>query len=222
MPGKWQIVNGVRYPIDDHASPRSTPEEYNPYDDPVFQRRIASLQADMRGSKKGGTLDDNLYPDHPLNKTQERRTRRTVPKCMRTRTGTDYRKLVAQREAAVTIQRHFRGMIVRNPMDIPIGKWLSLVAGPIEKEEPIYEQRSMIDRWMDGAEFLEEPEVEPIEESEEPGEEPEEMQCHPVGWTKKNHYSELGWQWCGQSCPCCRARVGDTIGACPVCIRERE
>ena len=62
-------------------------------------------------------------------------------------------------------------------------------------------------------------EVEPIEESIE---EPEEMQCHPVGWTKQNHYSELGWQWCGQSCPCCRAHAGDTIGACPVCIRERE
>lgn len=194
MPGKWQILNGVKYPV----------EEYNPYEDPAFQRRISSLKADMRGSKKGGTLDDNLYPDHPLNKTQERRTRRTVPKCMRTRTGTDYRKLVAQREAAVTIQKHIRGLLSR----------LQNV-----HDKPIINKRSMIDRWMEGAEFLKEPEVEPIEESTE---EPEEMQCHPVGWTKKNHYSELGWQWCGQSCPCCRARVGDTLGACAVCIRERE
>ena len=209
MPGKWQILNGVRYPV----------EEYNPYEDPAFQRRISSLKADMRGSKKGGTLDDNLYPNHPLNnKTQEKRKRLSVPRCMRTSTGTDYRKIKENR-AAITIQRHFRGMIVRNPMDIPIDKWLSLVCGPIEKDEPIYEQRSMIDRWMDGAEFLEEPEIEPIEE---PTEKPEEMQCHPVGWTKKNHYSELGWQWCGQSCPCCRAHAGDTLGACPVCIRERE
>ena len=210
MPGKWQILNGVKYPTDGV-------EEYNPYEDPAFQRRISSLKADMRGSKKGGTLDDNLYPGHSYNLRRKERVSQ-VPKEMRTRTGTDYRKLKENR-AAVTIQRHFRGMIVRNPMDIPIGKWLSLVGGPIEKEEPIYEQRSMIDRWMDGAEFLEEPEVEPIEE---PVEEPKEMQCHPVGWTEKNHYMELNWQWCGQSCPCCRARVGDTFGACPVCIRERE
>ena len=211
MPGKWQILNGSRYPAegfeDDCATHHSPPSEYNPYEDPAFQRRISSLIADMRGSKKGGTLDDNLYPDHPLNKTQERRTRRTVPKCMRTRTGTDYRKLLAQREAALTIQKNVRG-------------FLSRLQNVYDK--PIIDKRSMIDRWMDGADFLAEPEVEPIEESEEPGEEPEEMQCHPTGWTKKNHYSELGWQWCGQSCPCCRAHAGDTLGACPVCIRERE
>lgn len=176
MPGKWQILNGVKYPV----------EEYNPYEDPAFQRRISSLKADMRGSKKGGTLDDNHYPEHPYNLHGKERVSQ-VPKEMRTRTGTDYRKLCLQK----------------------------IVEEPIEKDEPIYEQRSMIDRWMESADFLAEPEVEPTEE-------PEEMQCHPTGWTKKNHYSELGWQWCGQSCPCCRARVGDTLGACPVCIRERK
>lgn len=183
MPGKWQILNGVKYPTEGV-------EEYNPYEDPAFQRRIANLKADMRGSKKGGTLDDNLYPGHTYNLRGKERVSQ-VPKEMRTRTGTDYRKLLIHKN----------------------------VEEPIEKEEPIYEQRSMIDRWMDGAEFLREPEVEPIEE---PVEESEEMQCHPTGWTKKNHYSELGWQWCGQSCPCCRAHVGDTFGACPICIRERE
>lgn len=184
MPGKWQILNGVKYPV----------EEYNQSEDPTFQRRPlgASLKDDTRGSKKGGTLDDDHYPDHPYNLRGKGRVSQ-VPKEMRTRTGTDYRKLCLQKN----------------------------VEEPIEKVEPIYEQRSMIDRWMDGAEFLEEPAVEPVEESEEPGEGPEEMQCHPTGWTKKNHYSELGWQWCGQSCPCCRAHAGDTLGACPVCIRER-
>jgi hypothetical protein len=128
-----------------------------------------------------------------------------VPKEMRTRTGTDYRQLLLHKNVEQPIHEQ-RSMIDR---------WMD---GAEFLEDPT-EQRSMIDRWMDGAEFLKDPEVEPVEE---PVEEPEEMQCHPVGWTKKNHYSELGWQWCGQSCPCCRARVGDTLGACPVCIRERK
>ena len=132
MPGKWQILNGVKYPAEGV-------EEYNPYEDPAFQRRISSLKADTRGSKKGGTLDDNLYPDHPYNLRGKERVSQ-VSKEMRTRTGTDYRKLLAQREAAVIIQRHVRGFLSR----------LQKIS-----TEPIYEQRSMIDRWMDGAEFLE-------------------------------------------------------------------
>lgn len=185
MPGKWQFLNGSRYPAegfeDDHASPRSTEEKTH----------ISRASSHCRSP--------SATPFHNLRKRVS-----LVPKGMRKEGGTDYRKLVAQRNtAAITIQKHTRGMLYR------IKNFC---------EEPIYEQRSMIDRWMDGAEFLKEPEVEPIEESEEP----EEMQCHPVGWTKKNHYSELGWQWCGQSCPCCRAHAGDTLGACPVCIRERK
>ena len=35
---------------------------------------------------------------------------------------------------------------------------------------------------------------------------------HPRGWDSHNHYG-----MCGQSCPCCRAEVGDTLGACPIC-----
>jgi DNA-directed RNA polymerase subunit M/transcription elongation factor TFIIS len=35
---------------------------------------------------------------------------------------------------------------------------------------------------------------------------------HPRGWDPQNHYG-----MCGQSCPCCRAEVGDTLGACPIC-----
>lgn len=35
---------------------------------------------------------------------------------------------------------------------------------------------------------------------------------HPSSWSKNNHYGQ-----CGQSCPCCRAHVGDTLGACPIC-----
>ena len=41
---------------------------------------------------------------------------------------------------------------------------------------------------------------------------------HVVGWNEKNHYGEMGWCWCGQSCPCCRARAGDILGACEICI----
>ena len=174
MPGKWQILNGVRYPAegfeDDCASPRSTEEKTHTLSEKSHHRsRSADSTYNLRGKERVSQ----------------------VPKEMRTRTGTDYRQLLLPKN----------------------------VEEPIEKDEPVYEQRSMIDRWMDGAEFLKEPEVEPVED---PVEEPEEMQCHPVGWTKKNHYSELGWQWCGQSCPCCRARVGDILGACPVCIRERK
>lgn len=39
---------------------------------------------------------------------------------------------------------------------------------------------------------------------------------HPNYWTKEKHYGAHGQ--CGQSCPCCRAEVGDTFGACPICI----
>lgn len=35
---------------------------------------------------------------------------------------------------------------------------------------------------------------------------------HPTGWTPITHYGQ-----CGQSCPCCRRRVGDTLGACTIC-----
>ena len=47
---------------------------------------------------------------------------------------------------------------------------------------------------------------------------------HPKGWCKEVHYMNLGGQ-CGQSCPCCRARVYNEgfdkdakFGACPLCI----
>lgn len=38
---------------------------------------------------------------------------------------------------------------------------------------------------------------------------------HPRGWCLTGHYG-----MCGQNCPCCRAEVGDTLGACPICIKK--
>ena len=38
------------------------------------------------------------------------------------------------------------------------------------------------------------------------------MTSHPSCWSKKVHYGQ-----CGQSCPCCRADVGDKLGACTIC-----
>ena len=35
---------------------------------------------------------------------------------------------------------------------------------------------------------------------------------HPSVWCPKSHYGQ-----CGQSCPCCRAHVGDIFGVCPIC-----
>ena len=40
---------------------------------------------------------------------------------------------------------------------------------------------------------------------------------HPEIWSKNNHYGQ-----CGQSCPCCRAHVGDTLGACPICNSPKQ
>ena len=47
---------------------------------------------------------------------------------------------------------------------------------------------------------------------------------HPWGWNSKIHYMKIGGQ-CGQSCPCCRARVFKSDidkdakwGACSICI----
>ena len=35
----------------------------------------------------------------------------------------------------------------------------------------------------------------------------------PSTWVgQKTHYGQ-----CGQSCPCCRSRCRETIGACPIC-----
>ena len=99
----------------------------------------------------------------------------------------------AKQAAATRIQKHFRGMIVRNPMGIPLKKWLALEENDVDISDQIQEMTEILS---------------------------EEQQCHPVGWTQKNHYAELGWQWCGQSCPCCRAEAGDTLGACPVCIKN--
>ena len=39
---------------------------------------------------------------------------------------------------------------------------------------------------------------------------------HPQGWTNEQHYMGMGGQ-CGQSCPCCRKKAGDILGACAIC-----
>jgi hypothetical protein len=38
---------------------------------------------------------------------------------------------------------------------------------------------------------------------------------HPECWNEHTHYGQ-----CGQSCPCCRAIVGDEWGACLVCSKH--
>jgi len=38
---------------------------------------------------------------------------------------------------------------------------------------------------------------------------------HPDSWSSHTHYGQ-----CGQSCPCCRAIVGDKWGACSICINK--
>lgn len=39
------------------------------------------------------------------------------------------------------------------------------------------------------------------------------VKTHPEGWTQTNHYG-----MCGQSCPCCRAKIEETpFGVCPIC-----
>ena len=38
---------------------------------------------------------------------------------------------------------------------------------------------------------------------------------HPECWNVHTHYGQ-----CGQSCPCCRAMVGDEWGACLVCSKK--
>lgn len=46
-------------------------------------------------------------------------------------------------------------------------------------------------------------------------------QKHPKGWNSKTHYMSIGGQ-CGQSCPCCRSLVGDTLGSCPICNQLKD
>ena len=35
---------------------------------------------------------------------------------------------------------------------------------------------------------------------------------HPKSWNSYSHYGQ-----CGQSCPCCRAKLGESWGACTIC-----
>jgi hypothetical protein len=89
----------------------------------------------------------------------------------------------------------------------------------VKRNTALREQCSMFDRWND-AEFMNTGDkCLPCDKTEDKTEDT--MTVHPKGWTKRNHYSELGWQWCGQSCPCCRAECGDTLGACPLCVSKR-
>jgi len=44
---------------------------------------------------------------------------------------------------------------------------------------------------------------------------------HPIGWSATNHYMDMGWCWCGQSCPCCRAKMGEMLGGCEICTQKR-
>ena len=40
--------------------------------------------------------------------------------------------------------------------------------------------------------------------------------CHPTNWTPEKHYGA-----CGQSCPCCRARIEESpFGVCTICWRN--
>ena len=87
----------------------------------------------------------------PLSKNQKKRTRHPARDAG---CGMLWEsKEIKENRAAITIQRHFRGMIVRNPMDIPIDKWLSLVVGPIEKddiiEKPVEERECSVTHRMD-------------------------------------------------------------------------
>ena len=40
---------------------------------------------------------------------------------------------------------------------------------------------------------------------------------HPKCWSEHTHYGH-----CGQSCPCCRTEVGDTLGSCLVCNKKNS
>lgn len=54
-----------------------------------------------------------------------------------------------------------------------------------------------------------------------------EKKLHPDGWTHNFHYCHIGGQ-CGQSCPCCRAKLYNKgidldaqWGACTICIKKK-
>ena len=45
---------------------------------------------------------------------------------------------------------------------------------------------------------------------------PEIILVHPDGWTEQNHYNE-----CGDICSCCRAKQGETLDVCLVCMNNK-
>ena len=43
---------------------------------------------------------------------------------------------------------------------------------------------------------------------------------HVKGWTQDSHYMHIGGQ-CGQSCPCCRAKIEESdLGVCLICRKK--
>ena len=46
-------------------------------------------------------------------------------------------------------------------------------------------------------------------------------ETHILGWTPQVHYMGIGGQ-CGQSCPCCRAMMGEILGACLICNKIKK
>ena len=98
--------------------------------------------------------------------------------------------------AATIIQKYARGMAIK---PVPV-RSVQVKCGVAQKR--------MLQRWKDDSIGFAASQSMPI-------------QKHPGGWNKKNHYMDMGWCYCGQSCPCCRARVGDTLGACGICVANR-
>ena len=44
----------------------------------------------------------------------------------------------------------------------------------------------------------------------------DEENYHPIDWTPEKHYG-----MCGQSCPCCRARIEEVpLGVCIICWKR--
>ena len=142
--------------------------------DAAYRFRVRNIIADLRGSRKGGSVGDNTYEVAKCLPTSNQ----SVDAAPKMRNLKEYRVLHTLRvhtRSAIILQKYVRRMLVLNS---------------IESIRPI--------------------DVSVTETR------------HAVGWNQKNHYGEMGWCWCGQSCPCCRAKAGDILGACSICSEKRS
>ena len=138
---------------------------------------MQNILADLRGSKKGGTLGDNAY-EFVSSAPRKAKCCESAPKM---RSLAEYRQTHEKRSRTNNATAHVTRSRTRSAIVIQKYARRRIVLNSTQKTS---------------------------------------TPRHPIGWNERSHYGDMGWCWCGQSCPCCRAMAGDILGACDICMKK--